>query len=75
MWFVDPTTNQRCFLKQYVFYGNRTPKAEIFKIPETSRSEMLVASDAQCYEADDFYLWYKKGGYTGLNFVELWSCD
>ena len=72
-WSIDHRTNERIRIKQYAFHKHRLPHVGLFKIPETSRSEVLVSTDARHYEGDDFYLWYQKKGYKGLKFVELWS--
>jgi hypothetical protein len=57
---------------KYAFHSNRTTNSSIFKIPETCRTEVLVYSGVKD-EEDEFYSSYKKCGFTGLDFTEIYS--
>ena len=58
--------------KKCVFHANRVPETPLFKIPETSRGEILCAENA--YDpAYEFKRMYEHLGLTGLRFEKLWS--
>jgi hypothetical protein len=72
-WRVNPVTQLRGSLQSHAFHRHRLPTSGIFKIPETCKSEILVATQrSNCLE-DDFYLWYRHKEYNGLVFNEIWS--
>lgn len=72
-WRISPSTGIRGSLKKHTFHVHRLPRAGIFKVPETCKSEILVASDPNNCVEDDFYLWYQHKGYNGLVFREIWT--
>lgn len=57
---------------EYSFYENRMSESQIFKIPETSKVEILTYSND--YD-DDFVNLYKDLGFTGLVFDEIYNSD
>jgi len=56
---------------RYAFH-HRLTASSIFKIPETSRGEILTYSGVKDAE-DEFYSLYKQLKFTGLRFEELYS--
>jgi hypothetical protein len=67
--FYDDGTKGR--ILNYSFYENRISESAIFKIPETSNSEVLTYSGVHDSE-DEFFHLYKKLGFKGLVFKEIW---
>lgn len=58
--------------RRYVFHRIRIPETPLFKIPETSRGEILCAENA--YDPEyEFKRRYEQLGLTGLRFEKLWS--
>ncbi len=69
---LAPLGEQVGLLGRYEFYPERLPDTPLFKVPETSRWEIL------CIErfGDDDYEFkhmYERLGLTGLYFEKLWS--
>jgi hypothetical protein len=54
---------------KYSFYPNRITECQIFKIPETSKSEVLLRETLDI--SNDFISIYKKEKFYGLDFIEL----
>ena len=54
----------------YSFYEGRLSESTLFKIPQTSKSEILVYSGIKD-EGDEFMKLYQKLGFTGLVFDEI----
>ena len=55
---------------KYSFHKNRLSESSIFKIPETSRTQVLCYSDVH-YKDDEFFYMYNELNFTGLVFKEL----
>lgn len=73
-WNYCEDTGAKLNINQYSFHPNRISESSIFKIPETSNSEILCYSGVKDPD-DEFYSLYKKHNLTGLVFTELWSSD
>jgi hypothetical protein len=56
---------------KHAFYKDRISESSIFKIPETSRVEILTYTDVHDKDDEFFYL-YKSLNFTGLKFEELY---
>ncbi|MDO3628861.1 hypothetical protein [Mucilaginibacter sp. BT774] len=67
--YYDDGTKGR--ILKYAFH-RRLTESSIFKIPETSRGEILTYSGVKDAE-DEFYSLYKQLKFTGLKFEELYS--
>lgn len=67
--YYDNGTRGR--ILNYTFH-NRLTESSIFKIPETSRGEILTYTGIKDSE-DEFYSLYKQLNFTGLIFEELYS--
>jgi hypothetical protein len=63
-------TNGR--ILKYVFHINRFPESSIFKIPESSKTEVLTYSGLKDSD-DEFVGLYLKNEFTGLVFEEIFS--
>ncbi len=61
-------------IKDFVFHSNRITESSLFKIPETSKIDILVYSGVKDPE-DEFKTLYEKLGFTGLTFKELYSSE
>lgn len=57
---------------KYAFHKNRLSESSIFKIPETSKAEILTYEGLKDSD-DEFKPLYEKLGFTGLQFEELAS--
>lgn len=62
----------RANIKEYAFYSNRLSESSIFKIPQTSRTEILTYSGIKD-EDDEFIAVYNKLNFAGLIFTEIFS--
>ncbi len=62
------------FPKRYVFHAHRMQPAPLFKVPRTSRGQILT-SQGYVDENYDFKLQVERRGFEGLKFKELWSND
>jgi hypothetical protein len=60
-------------ISAYVFRPKRLRSPEIFKLPETAASEILVASRPD--SEDDLIAVCRRDGLTGLKFQRLWVDD
>ncbi len=68
-WDVYPN-GQKGRLLKYSFFENRVTESCIFKIPETSKTEILTYTGLKD-SLDEFYGLYKEKKFTGLTFVEI----
>jgi len=68
--YYDDGTRGR--LIKYSFHTDRITESSIFKIPETCKGEILTSYGINDKE-DEFLTLYKKHGFTGLTFEELFS--
>lgn len=57
---------------KYAFHPERIGDVNLFKIPETRTSEIYTLAGRDAPE-DEFYAQYHAGGFTGLQFLEIWS--
>jgi len=57
---------------QYAFHEDYLSESSLFKIPETSKVEILTYSGVKGNSLDEFYTLYKELGFTGLVFKELY---
>ena len=71
-WKYSKRSGAKIGIAHYSFHMNRFPETSLFKIPETSRSEILTYSGLKDPE-DEFITICQKQGLTGLLFEELWS--
>ena len=71
-WVYGQSTGQRIRIERYAFKSNRFIEAPLFKIPETSRSEILTIEGLKDPE-DEFKFSVESKGLRGLLFQELWS--
>jgi len=62
---------QKGRILKYSFYENCLSESSIFKIPETSKTEILTYSNVKNPD-DEFYTAYKDSGFTGLVFELLY---
>lgn len=61
--------------KKYAFHSFRMPLTDIFKIPETARSQILTVTGLHSDPIEEFKSAYDVSGLTGLKFIKLWSDD
>ncbi|MBN68826.1 MAG: hypothetical protein CME32_06030 [Gimesia sp.] len=71
-WKYSLHSGKRLRLRDYVFHPDRFFESSLFKIPETSRSEILSFSDLKDQD-DEFKYRYEQSGFTGLAFEEIWN--
>lgn len=71
-WVRSKETGDNLWIKNYVFHTDRFPESSIFKIPETCKSEILVA-DGLKDPRDEFRYTYETAGLQGLIFEEIWK--
>ena len=71
-WSTSPTTGRRLRLTTYIFRPDLLPESSLFKIPETSRGELLTHSGLED-PADEFVSRYERAGLTGLEFDEVFE--
>lgn len=72
VWKYSKRSGAKIGIEKYSFHPNRIPEPPLFKIPETSKSEILTYSGIKDPE-DEFITAYNKSGLLGLLFEELWS--
>jgi len=70
-WIYYPNGG-RSRVKDYVFHADRITESSLFKIPETSKGEILTYTGVK-HEDDEFKSLYEKLGFTGLTFTELYK--
>lgn len=66
--YEDGTTGR---ILEYYFHVDRWSESSIFKIPETSKTEILTYSNVKDAE-NEFISAYKRNSFTGLVFKQLW---
>ena len=71
-WSYDVSSNIPLFIEEYVFHKNRFSESSLFKIPETSKSEILVVEGLKDPK-DEFKYAYETAGLQGLIFEEIWK--
>lgn len=71
-WRREKLSGIRVWIENYAFHRNRFPKSNIFKIPETCRSEVLVTEGLRDPE-DEFKFAVESAGLQGLIFEKLWE--
>lgn len=59
---------------KYAFHPERIGSLNLFKIPET-RTVAIYALAGRDAPEDEFYAQYQAGGFTGLQFEEVWSSE
>jgi hypothetical protein len=69
VWDYYPDGGRGRILK-YSFFKNRLSESSLFKIPQTSKAEILTYSGVKDCE-DEFYSLYHNNNLTGLIFEEL----
>lgn len=65
---IEPTG----LVSKYVFHVDRLSESSIFKIPQSSRAEILTYTGIK-NPVDEFRFRYAESGLTGLKFDLLWS--
>jgi hypothetical protein len=73
-WVIGKSTGRRISIRQYSFHADRFPESDLFKIPETCKSEILYVEGGRAYE-DSFRHAVEANGLRGLRFEEVWSSD
>ncbi len=71
-WVYGQTTGARIGIKKYVFHPDRFSESRLFKIPETSKSEILVVEWNEESE-DEFRNAVEAAQLKGLLFEQLWE--
>jgi hypothetical protein len=71
-WVLGRSTGKRIRIEKYAFKQNRFTETALFKIPETSRSEILTIEGLKDPE-DEFKFNVESKGLSGLLFQELWD--
>jgi hypothetical protein len=70
-WQIYPNGSRGRILS-YSFYNNRLTESSVFKIPETSKGDILAYSGVNDPE-DEFYSLYMKHNLKGLLFEEIYE--
>jgi hypothetical protein len=73
-WEIDEETGDKAWIDKYAFHPERFSESSLFKIPETSRGEILLVEGLLAPEEEFRYL-VKEAGLEGLKFEELWRSD
>lgn len=71
-WRTSPISGERTTIERYAFRPDRIFESTLFKVPETSRADVLTYSGAKDAQ-DEFKSRYEQSGLTGLVFDELWE--
>lgn len=71
-WRVDVRTSKRLGIDRYVFRSTVLSESSVFKIPETSRAEVLTYSGLRG-QSDEFVGRYLASGLEGLRFDALFE--
>lgn len=71
-WVTGKTTGAKIRIVEYHFNKSRLSESTIFKIPETSSSEILCVEGLKDPE-DEFKFQVESNEFTGLIFERLWS--
>ncbi len=70
-WRVS-SSGVRTGIKRHAFHSNRLSESTLFKVPETSRAELLSYAELKD-QGDEFKGRYEEFGLAGLVFEELWK--
>mgnify|MGYP001773483530 CR=1 FL=1 len=73
-WMYDEQSGVALWPTKYAFLSNRFTESMLFKIPETSRSEILVVEGLH-EPNEEFRAVVQQAGLEGLIFEEIWSDD
>ena len=71
-WVYGKSTGAKIGIKRYTFHRNRFSESDIFKIPETCKSEILVVEGIKDVK-DSFKYAVESAGLEGLIFEEVWE--
>jgi hypothetical protein len=71
-WVKGKDKGDNLFIKSYAFYPDRFSESDIFKIPETCLSEILVVEGLKD-QKDEFRYVVESAGLQGLIFEEIWN--
>ena len=71
-WVIGKTTGAKIRIKNYQFDKNKLSESTLFKIPETSATEILCVTGLKDSE-DEFKTRVERAGLKGLIFERLWS--
>lgn len=71
-WIYGETTGAKIKIEQYHFHPNRFGESVLFKIPETSRAEVLLVEGMRDEEEEFRYI-VEQNNLRGLLFEEIWS--
>ena len=71
-WVIGKTTGERISIKSYAFHSNRFSESDLFKIPQTCKTEILYVEGIKDYE-DSFRYAVESNALRGLKFQEIWN--
>jgi hypothetical protein len=71
-WIYGKSTGARIGIKKYVFHQERFSESDLFKIPETCTSEVLVVEGLKDIR-DGFKYAVEASGLQGLIFELVWK--
>jgi len=71
-WMQSKDTGDNLWIKKYVFHTNRFSESDIFKIPETCKSEILIVEGLKDPK-DEFRYAVESAGLQGIVFEEIWK--
>jgi hypothetical protein len=71
-WVYGASTGAKIRIERYAFHPSRFTEAPLFKIPETSKVDILTVTGLKDPE-DEFKHRVESAGLTGLLFEEIWS--
>lgn len=71
-WVLGKDTETNLLIKRYVFHNNRFSESDIFKIPETCKSEILVV-EGRKDPRDEFMYAVESADLKGLLFEQIWE--
>ncbi len=71
-WVYGQSTGAKIRIERYAFHAARFTEAPLFKIPETSKVDILTVTGLKDPE-DEFKHRVESAGLTGLLFEEIWS--
>jgi hypothetical protein len=70
-WVQSKDAGENLWINKYVFHTNRFSESDIFKIPETCKSEILVVEGLKDPK-DEFKHAIESAGLEGMIFEEVW---
>lgn len=71
-WVQSKEKGDNLWIKKYVFHTDRFSESDIFKLPETCKSETLVVEGLKDPK-DEFRYIVESAGLLGLLFEEIWK--